>query len=615
VIRRALPWLVLAGGALLPIARVLSDPLNVVTGTRFSDVHKHVWSYWHAGALPMGAWPHTPFLNAPGGGVLLDLLFLPAVLLAPVTAAFGPAASANLFVWLNLWATGAATYTLARALAMEGEPGGDTSDRGARPRVVAAALVAGLSAQTAPYMLGYPIASGVHERLMVWIFPLVVLAIWRCRAAVHAHRWTALATVGFFVTALGCQAYALYTAVLLLVGAPVWLGGGVGVPGARRGVQIRAHAARLAPLAAGLVVAGLVAWAHTRWLTESPWALVPRPDATTPVFGPAGKGQGAIVGASLASLLDPFTVRATAARFSGDQLYELVYLGWAPLLAAMFGAWRAQGPTRWFVRGAAALALLMVVLAVGPVFYVFGMRFIEPLSVAVSWIVPFYGTYPPLWQQAAAFAPLVAPAIAVGLARAPIAVSALVLCVILGERALVSPVSLVAPAIRLAVPAPYDAVGDGAVVDIPRVIGRTPLAPGLYFLAQTAHGQPMAATINPGNSAWDAYLPVLRGVTTDWRLAADCLRKGGLRWAVIHRTWFDDTSLAMRAASGLAAAAGPPVADDGDIAVFDLGIPAGQAALPPPTTQAFELMQRGWIGQPATAIGADAAGQRCPAPD
>lgn len=591
------PWAVLAVGALLPLARVLTDPLNVVTGTARSDVFKHVWSYWHVGALPWSTWPHTPLLNAPGGGVLLDLLFLPAVLLAPVTAALGPAAAANLWVWLNLWATGGATYALARALLPRESPG-----------ATAGALVSALAAQTAPYLLGYPLASGVHERLMVWVFPLVVLAAWRCREGhPRAGRWVGLATVGFLVVGLGCQAYALYACVMLLLGAPLWLG-----PPSRA----RTHARRLAPLAGGLVAAGAAAWAHTRWLTEDAWALVPRPDATLPVFGPAGKGQLAIVGASLAGLFDPWTVRATAARISGDELHELVYLGWVPLLAAFVGAARAEGPTRGFVRGLAALGGVMVLLAVGPVFYAFDLRFKEPLSVAVSWVVPFYGTYPPLWQQVAAFAPLVAPAIAAGVSRSPRAgiVGALLLAAVLAERAWVLPVSIAAPATRLEVPAPYLAVGEGPLVDIPRVIGRTPVAPGLYFLAQTRHQQPMAASINPGNSAWDAYLPVLRGVARDWGAAAACLRRGGLRWVVVHRGWFDDGALASRAASGLLAAAGPPVADDGDIAVFDLGPPpSSPPLLPPPTTQAYELVRLGWIGHPASAVGAGPEGMGCPA--
>jgi hypothetical protein len=602
-----MPWAALAVGALVPMGRVLADPLHVVPGTGLSDMYKHVWSYWHALALPWGDWPHTPFLNAPGGGILLDLLFLPALLLAPVTALLGPAGAANLFIWLNVWATGAATFALARALAPV-EPGSTPWG----------ALGAGLAAQTAPYLLGYPLTSGVHERLMVWVFPLVALAVWRCRAddAEVAARgragsravWAAIATGGFFVAGLGCQAYALYGAVMLLLGVPLWLG-----PWGRVGV----HARRLAPLAVGVVLAGLAAWAHTRWLTEDTWALVPRPDVTVPVFGPDAPGGAPLAVATFATLLDPLAVHATRVRISGDELHELVYLGWVPLLAALVGAVRAQGPTRWFVRGLAALGLGMAVLAVGPTFQAFGVRFLEPVSLAVSWVVPFYGTYAPVWQQAALFAPLVAPAlaVAVGLAgpRRLFVVSAVLLAATIAERAWVLPVPVIVTATALEVPAPYLSVGEGPLVDIPRVIGRTPLAPGLYFLAQTAHQQPMAATINPGNSVFDAYPPVLRGIAHDWTVAADCLRRGGLRWVVVHRGWLDDAALAARTTAGLTAAAGPPVADDGDVVLYDLGVPVATAPLlPPPTTQAHELLARGWIGRPAATLGAAHFGKECP---
>lgn len=575
-------WIFLAFTALIPIVRVLADPLHVVTGTPMSDASKHVWSFWHV--LTWSDWPRTPYLNAPGGGVLLDLLSVPALLLAPVTATLGAAASANLWVWLNVWATGVATYALAAALS----PG-----RGA--------ILAGMLAQTAPYMLGYPLASGVHERLMVWVFPLLALAVWRCRQE-RAPRWIVLATLGFLLTGLGCQAYVLYSVVLGLLGLPLWLG-----PWGR----VRVHARRLAPLGVSLALAAAIVWAHTRWLTEDPWALMPRPDVTVPVFGPAGRGAAAIAGASLSGLLDPWTVHATGARVSGDELYELVYVGWIPLLTALAGAWLVSGPARRFIRGLTALGFGMALLSIGPIFSAFGMYFVEPVHVAVSWIVPFYGAYPPAWQQVAAFSPLVAPAIAVVLVRAP-RLGLLLVVGALVERAAVLPISIAVPATRLDVPAPYLSVGVGPLVDIPRVIGRTPLAPGLYFLAQTRHHQPMMASINPGNSAWDAYLPVLRGVAKDWGSAADCLRRGGLRWVVIHRTWFDDSSLAARAASGLSAAAGPPIADDGNVAVYDLGVPTASLSLPPPTVQAFELMKRGWIGRPATSL-TGLEGTVCPA--
>jgi len=568
---------VLAVGALLPIAKVLADPLGSVPGTAASDVFKHVWSYWHATALTQ--WPHTEWLNAPGGGVLMDLLVVPALLLLPVTAVAGAGLTANLVAWLHLWASGGATAALTRQV------GGSW----------VGAAVAGLVVQTAPYMLGYPLMSGVHERLAVWVFPLMATALLAARAG-GSRGWAPLAAVGLLVTGLGCQAYVLYGGVLLLVGLPVWV---------RRREDVR----RVLPTVLGLVVAAGLSWLWAWALTEHSAALVPRPGMTVAAFGPAEPGEVALAVATPATLLNPLAI--SGPRMSGDELYETAYLGAAVLLVAGVGAWRVR-QDRWGVRGLAVLGLLAAVLSMGPWMWFGSQPVLEPLHVGLSWVVPFFGRYPPTWQLVAAATPLLAPAIAIAVDRSPkpLIVGIAVMAVILGERVAVLPHPFFVPTVSLAAPDGLEAVsGPGAVVDIPRVVRTTPQASGQVFLGQMHHGQPITASINPGASAWDTWPPALRGASRDWRADVACLRRGGVRWVVLHPDWFDEDGLLRRTVADLTQVVGPPKSQAA-VVVFDLGeVTASPPALPPQSIQPQDLVKMGLVGRPARQL----APGRCPA--
>ena len=97
--------LCLGVAAAVPLLHVLLAPTTSLPGSELGDVYKHAWSYWHCLAQG-GAWPETSSLNAPAGGRLLDVMLAPALLMAPVTVLLGPVFSANLWVWLSLWAVG-----------------------------------------------------------------------------------------------------------------------------------------------------------------------------------------------------------------------------------------------------------------------------------------------------------------------------------------------------------------------------------------------------------------------------------------------------------------------------------------------------------------------------
>ena len=151
----------------------------------------------------LGTWPWTEALNAPGGGRLWDVMLLPSLIFAPVSAAVGPVFASNLWVVVSLLAIGACT----RALAME--IGGDART----------ATVAGFLAQGAPYLYGYPLYSGVHERLGIWLFPFLILCGLKLRGGA-GRPWALFGVVAYVFVASGCGVYGIWAVLLLGVAAP-----------------------------------------------------------------------------------------------------------------------------------------------------------------------------------------------------------------------------------------------------------------------------------------------------------------------------------------------------------------------------------------------------------
>ena len=237
---RVCAWL--AAGATVPLLGVLSDPLSTMPGSPRSDLPKHIWSYWHT-LHHLSSWPETTAIGTPYGGEFLDVMLVPGILMAPVTAMLGPVVAANLWVWLSVFGVGAATAALAHRVV-----GSERS-----------AVVAGLIAQAAPYLAGYGLGSGVHERLAIWVFPVVWLGLlsWRDQGRIQALVGLAL---GLFVATVGCQVYGVFTLCMLILGLPWWW------PGVRR----------IVPALAAVGLPLLAALAVVRGPTVSSRSLVPQ---------------------------------------------------------------------------------------------------------------------------------------------------------------------------------------------------------------------------------------------------------------------------------------------------------------------------------------------------
>jgi len=568
--RRMVAWM--AAGALVPLLGVLRSPMTLMPGTSRSDLSKHVWSFWHT-LNHLSDWPLTRALAAPEGGEFLDVMLLPAILMSPVTAVAGPVAAASVWVWLSLVGVGTATGVLALRV-VGGERG---------------AVVAGLIAQLSPYLAGYPLGSGVHERLAIWIFPLVWLGLlaWRDEGRARGLVW---ASLGLFFATSGCQVYGVFVLGMLLFGLPLWW------PGVRRVV----------PVLVSLVVPLLAAWALVRGPTVSRQSLVPQEGRLE--LWPGQPSPDTWVGMNLRDLLDPTWVARQEVTEGGDELYMLVYLGWGALAVAVAGAWRARGVTA----GLVGVGLCMAMLALGPVMMMGDQLWWNPVHVSLSWIVPVFRSIPVPWQALGATVPLLAVGVAAFVDRFHglwVAVS--VLAVVALERAVVLPVSIVLPTTDVTVSSVYAEI-TGPVVELPRVYRDTTLTPGEIFLAQMVHGQGVQLSINAGTTPLDHHLGTLRGISSDWQRDASCWGRLGFEFVVVHRDWLSPTIDAEDTVAGLTQAIGAPVADDGVRVVYRLPRVPIQTDYPPYHRGTVELLlDVGLVGGPPPQL--PHASERCPA--
>ena len=564
-----LPLAVLCASAAILLGRVVPHPLALLPGSEAGDVYKHTWAFWHTLAqVRSGDWPATRLLAWPKGGSLLDVMSLPALLLAPVTLLAGPVLSENLWVLLSLVGAGFAPYLLVRRLSAVPE----------------AAVGAGLLVQWSPVVLGHALDSGVTERLGLWVFPLLALGCTRALGRRRRRGQVPLA-VAVVVAGLPCPTWAALSGVLLLA-----LVTGLVVIGGWRGW--RDHARRLASPAVAVVAGCAVVF-----LVQA--ALVGRADSLAGVgaerVAPSlGLRPGRFEVATLQILFDPVFVRNQAPKRIDDELYLLTYVGWTWLATTLAGLVVALRRGRRVQAVVIGVALVFLGLSLGPVLLV-GGGVENPLFYTVAYLVPFYGGMPAIWEQVAAFLALSPVALGELAAAIPSATPrrALVGGVVgltLVEIVATVPVSVPIRAAPATVPSAYAGLaGDGALVDIPRLWRDTELMSGAPFLFQTVHHLPIAVAINSGRAPWDHWRPVERGYSPAWGAAAACLGQAGFRWVAVHPGWLDEAEARegeVAAPAGLVAAVGSPVAQYDGVLIFELsksppGAPVGDCPVEP----------------------------------
>ena len=469
----------------------LADPLRYAPGHPLSDVPKHLWSYWHA-PTTVGSLPQTDLLNGPHGGLLLDPMALPALLLAPLSAVWSPALSANLWVGLMLLAAGLGVARLARTLG--------ASEAGA-------AVSAGLTILSAP-LLAYPVVCGVHERLSVALIPWLVAAlIERARTG-----------KGGFIPALLMVPLALHCGVWAWVGVLLIASAGL-LP------RTVSRSRFWAPWVLGGVLL-LGAYALSRGWSSDPMSLAPQPGR----HGLWGPGGAVVRAATPASLWWPSTPEFVD---EGDLLMRGEHLGLVASGVAVFGLWR--GRDRLAAWTGCVLGLLTA-WCLGP--WVFGR--LNPVYAVSVWVVPLLGAWPEPGQLTMPLVLLLAAVVGAAWSALPgRRIQLLVLVLLVGERWLALPP--LDHRTDTAADTVWSALADeGVVATIPRNLPGRRITPGQPFIEQMNHHQAIAASVFPGVSRWDDWSVVADGRAEDWQSAGRCLRRGGIRYVAFHRTWMED---------------------------------------------------------------------------
>ena len=570
--------------ALLPLLGVVQHPFTLLPGSELGDVYKHAWSYWHT-PQTLSSWPETYALNAPTGGVLWDVMLLPSLVFIPVTAIFGPVFSANLFVWTSLFLVGVTTYWLCRELVEDDY----------------AAMVGGLVAQASPYLLGYPLTSGVHERLAIWIFPLLLLSALKISRA-GGLKWYLLSMSGLVFATAGCGVYGLFAALMLAVALPAI----ISVERERYGQLLAFGATAMFTLVVLMQVTGFV--------TNSPESLSPQPGRMT-MF--SGASMGLMDSASLAELLNPIEASKMIPEDSGDLLLRISYLGLLTLALSWWGAVAYLGPSRRVVKIIVGLATLFAVVSMGPEIRTGTLTIPNYPYVAFCYVVPFYGSIPVPFQQVALFSPLAAVGVAAFVTTRP-KIGWLVVLGVLLERSIVSPVGGVVEVAPAEVDRAYLEIGAGSVLEIPRIYMGRDLSHGSVFLAQSVHEQGVALSVHSGVTEWDSWLPVREGVSTDWTESVECMAAGGFTSVVLHMDWFESQQLAHDAYYGLAGALNSE-STPSNIVIFDLssvGVPLAEDRLVSPFVVEAPLPEPSFHSRPlnfeSAAIGSGRETVACP---
>lgn len=476
---------------------LLSPLWGGVFGSPLGDTYKHVWSFWHTLETFRMGWPWTTYLSFPHGGVLFDVMLAPSLLFLPITFLLGASLSSQLFVLLSFWAVGCSVFALSRHLNMSSF----------------LALGAGVLAQTSPYLLGYPLASGVYERLAVWVFPLVWLFLLQYRQHKQKKKLV-FALFSILFVAFSCQTYAVFVMMMLGFGFLFF--------------QDRPTAIFIGVLGVCL----LLSFLYIRVLQQSLWTLAPQPMRMSLLpTGPLLEES-----ASLKAMFWPWYSRADTGVESGDWLMRIHYVGWAPLLLCVLGY-------RHIPKSIFFLFISFAILALGT-------EIMDGVPNIPYWIlaylVPVYGSIPDTFQHIALVMPFLAVATMFSLSSYKTYTQIALLLLILGERAYALPHDVLWQNASTEIPDVYHHVQEGAIVEIPRQWRGRQLVSAQPFLYQQQHKQPLAISIYMGVTGWDAYAPIALGVSENWKETMHCLRKGGIRWMMIHTEWYVSTQMALQ---------------------------------------------------------------------
>ena len=122
-------------------------------------------------------------------------------------------------------------------------------------------------------------------------------------------------------------------------------------------------------------------------------------------------------------------------------------------------------------------------------------------------------------------------------------------------------------------------------MELPRQYKGKQLVSAAPFWYQSLHKQKTAFSVYMGVTGWDAYAPIATGKSSNWMNSIACMRKGGVRWLMIHKEWFAERARGEQIEASIKL---KPVANDGERILYDLSqlsiSPQKDVYLPPRNT-------------------------------
>jgi len=367
----------------------------------------------------------------------------------------------------------------------------------------AASLVAGMIYGFSPYVLSFPVGSGVAETSFLFPLPLIVLFGLR---TITRDSWAnpALTAGLLLLQGLAAWSYGIYGALFLFGVAISFVV--TRVRGRDDSLFGEARLDRRLFLRVGFFVAILLIAATPFFLqvqgtVSGDDAMYQRHLNIFPGPGPKPTEEPALTSFAWVDFFTPGTAGRRADMYT-DKLLYVAYMGFAALGLALAG-WRRRGAATF-----AGLASLFFLFALGPLFFAGQARtfpaWTNPVYLVFYYAFPlFNATIHSVDRFAVPFQLALGVAAAVGLARfmkhvpdrRQMWLGGAVAALILIETLLISPAPWPVPAS----PAKPDLVAlelataprDGAVLDLPPYHGGTGLFDGDIFFQQTVHGLPI----------------------------------------------------------------------------------------------------------------------------
>jgi hypothetical protein len=348
--------------AFLCFAPALIDPAHRFIGVGTDPLEKMWFLSWAPHALTHHqSLLYTSTINYPSGVNMMwnNSTLLIGVLLAPVTALFGPVVAFNVAMYAAVVASAWCGYWSISRLVVS------------RLGATAGGLIYGFS----PYMMGQSLG---HLTLLVMVYPPVVMVLFHEIAVLQRHRWWVL---GLLLGVASAAQLFISEEVLASSALAVIIGMVVLAILSRRQVTAKLPYLLRATLLGVVVAAVLSGWAL--------WYQFTGPDQvhqTLQAFGGFVTDPLGFVVPTANQLIAPSFLVGISQHFRGNPAEWDAYLG-VPLVCALgWAVWRYWGTA--LVKVVACTAVGIAVLSLGPYVVIRGHEFPIPLPWLLTEHVP-----------------------------------------------------------------------------------------------------------------------------------------------------------------------------------------------------------------------------------